>query len=148
MIVLSAGSANELFAAAYRAVCRDGTTVSPRGMPTTEILGSNLCLSTTTTSTPCTSTPSTCPTRPPSRPPGRVTRDAGRCSMRLVPRGWRRGQGVSQRVDPAGAEETPHAEQEQRSCGMADSGIAAPPHETGRRVDQISASTAKWTVPS
>lgn len=44
MITLTAGSANELFAAACRAVCRDGTAVSPRGMSTTEILGAHLCL--------------------------------------------------------------------------------------------------------
>jgi thymidylate synthase len=44
MITLTAGSANELFAAACRAVCRDGTVVSPRGMTTTEILGAHLCL--------------------------------------------------------------------------------------------------------
>ncbi len=44
MIVLTASSANELFAAACRAVCRDGTAVSPRGMTTTEILGAHLCL--------------------------------------------------------------------------------------------------------
>lgn len=44
MITLTGDSANELFAAACQAVRRDGTTVSPRGMVTTEVLGAHLCL--------------------------------------------------------------------------------------------------------
>lgn len=44
MMSLTAGSANELYAAACHTVARDGVVVSPRGMPTTEILGAHLCL--------------------------------------------------------------------------------------------------------
>jgi thymidylate synthase len=42
MIDVTADSANELFAAACRAVRRDGTKVSPRGMATMEVLGAHL----------------------------------------------------------------------------------------------------------
>lgn len=44
MITLTRGSANELYAAACSAVVRDGASVSPRGMATTEVLGAHLCL--------------------------------------------------------------------------------------------------------
>ena len=44
MLVLSAGSASELFIAACRAVIATGKPVSPRGMATAEILGASLCL--------------------------------------------------------------------------------------------------------
>lgn len=44
MITLTGDSANELFVAACQAVRRDGVTVSPRGMETTEVLGAHLCL--------------------------------------------------------------------------------------------------------
>lgn len=42
MIVLSAGSVNELFVGAVRAVLDHGERVSPRGLPTREILGVHL----------------------------------------------------------------------------------------------------------
>ena len=42
MLVLEAGSANELFAAACAAVCAEGRRVAPRGMPTVELLGAHL----------------------------------------------------------------------------------------------------------
>ncbi|MGH3800145.1 MAG: thymidylate synthase [Pseudonocardiaceae bacterium] len=44
MITLTGGSANELYVAACHAVSRDGVSVSPRGMVTTEVLGAHLCL--------------------------------------------------------------------------------------------------------
>ncbi|MGH3931604.1 MAG: thymidylate synthase [Pseudonocardiaceae bacterium] len=44
MITLTGESANELYVAACQAVSRDGTTVSPRGMATTEVLDAHLCL--------------------------------------------------------------------------------------------------------
>lgn len=44
MIMLTGESANELYVAACRAVCRDGVRVSPRGMATTEVMGAHLCL--------------------------------------------------------------------------------------------------------
>jgi thymidylate synthase len=44
MITLTSDSANGLFAAACRAVRQHGTTVSPRGMTTAEVLGAHLCL--------------------------------------------------------------------------------------------------------
>jgi thymidylate synthase len=44
VITLTAGSANELYTAACRAVGRDGVVVSPRAMTTTEVLGVHLCL--------------------------------------------------------------------------------------------------------
>jgi thymidylate synthase len=44
MITLTGGSANELYAAACHAVDRHGVVVSPRGLPTTEVLGAHLCL--------------------------------------------------------------------------------------------------------
>ena len=44
MMSLTADSANELYALTCRAVSRDGTPVSPRGMATREVLGAHLCL--------------------------------------------------------------------------------------------------------
>ncbi|WP_409493977.1 thymidylate synthase [Amycolatopsis sp. cmx-11-12] len=44
MITLTGDTANDLFLQACHAVRRDGATVSPRGMATTEILGAHLCL--------------------------------------------------------------------------------------------------------
>lgn len=44
MITLTGSSANELFANACQVVRRDGVAVSPRGLPTTEVLGAHLCL--------------------------------------------------------------------------------------------------------
>ena len=44
MLVLSAGSANELYAAVCREVLEQGRPVAPRGMPTTEVLGASLVL--------------------------------------------------------------------------------------------------------
>ena len=44
MLVLSAGSASELFTNACRAVLATGTVVSPRGMDTLEVLGASLTL--------------------------------------------------------------------------------------------------------
>ncbi len=44
MMTVTADSANELYAAACRAVTRDGAPVSPRGMATREVLGAHLCL--------------------------------------------------------------------------------------------------------
>lgn len=44
MLVLSAGSASELFAAACRAVLEGGTPVAPRGMATVEVIRASLCL--------------------------------------------------------------------------------------------------------
>jgi thymidylate synthase len=44
MLVLSAGSANELFAAACRAVVAAGRPAAPRQSATVEILGASLCL--------------------------------------------------------------------------------------------------------
>jgi thymidylate synthase len=44
MISLTAGSASELYSAACAAVAAGGVTVSPRGLPTTEVLGAHLCL--------------------------------------------------------------------------------------------------------
>lgn len=45
MITLTGDSANDLFVTACQTVRRDGLTVSPRGMATTEVLGAHLCLS-------------------------------------------------------------------------------------------------------
>jgi thymidylate synthase len=42
MLMLSAGSANELFAAACAAVLDGGARVAPRGLPTRELLGAHL----------------------------------------------------------------------------------------------------------
>lgn len=42
MITLTGDSANELYVAACRTVHRDGVTVSPRGMATTEVMGVHL----------------------------------------------------------------------------------------------------------
>lgn len=44
MYSLSAESATELFTGCCRSILRDGWTVNPRGMPTTEILGAHLVL--------------------------------------------------------------------------------------------------------
>ena len=44
MLVLTAGSASELFAAACAAVLAQGAPVAPRGMATVELLGAHLCL--------------------------------------------------------------------------------------------------------
>jgi thymidylate synthase len=44
MLRLTAGSANELFAAACAAVLATGDPVAPRGRPTVEVLGAHLCL--------------------------------------------------------------------------------------------------------
>lgn len=44
MIVLSEQSVNELYGKACSAVCGDGLRVSPRGLPTVEVLGAHMCL--------------------------------------------------------------------------------------------------------
>lgn len=44
MLVLTHSSANELYAAVCREVRRHGQRATPRGMPTTEVLGAHLCL--------------------------------------------------------------------------------------------------------
>jgi thymidylate synthase len=44
MLILTAGSANELYASVCRAVRRRGRTASPRGMRTREVLGAHLML--------------------------------------------------------------------------------------------------------
>jgi len=44
MLVVSAGSASELFTAACAAVLATGKPVAPRGMASVEVLGASLCL--------------------------------------------------------------------------------------------------------
>ncbi len=44
MYVLTAGSANDLYAAICRAVAQEGSCAAPRGMATTELLDAHLCL--------------------------------------------------------------------------------------------------------